>query len=116
MFKSLHLDPLKCTGCLQCEMACSFENEGSYNPSKSRIKVFAFHDEGRFAPYTCTQCDEAWCLHACPVDAIVIDRGLGTKVVVEDRCPKVEHMRLLGGTNLAGLGGGRLSSKLPTGR
>ena len=33
-------------------------------------------------------------------------------VVVEDRCPKVEHMRLLGGTNLAGLGGGRISSKL----
>ena len=86
MRKSLHLDPLKCTGCLQCEMACSFENEGAYNPSKSRIKVFAFHEEGRFAPYTCTQCDEAWCLHACPVDAIVIDRGLGTKVIVEDRC------------------------------
>lgn len=36
--------------------------------------------------------------------------------VVEDRCPKVEHMRLLGGTNLAGLGGGRISSKLPRGR
>lgn len=33
-------------------------------------------------------------------------------IVVEDRCPKVEHMRLLGGTNLAGLGGGRISSKL----
>lgn len=37
-------------------------------------------------------------------------------IVVEDRCPKVEHMRLLGGTNLAGLGGGRISSKLPRGR
>lgn len=36
-------------------------------------------------------------------------------IVVEDRCPKVEHMRLLGGTNLAGLGGGRISSKLPRG-
>ncbi len=34
-------------------------------------------------------------------------------IVIEDRCPKVEHMRLLGGTNLAGLGGGRLSSRLP---
>ena len=39
-------------------------------------------------------------------------RGAGL-IVVEDRCPKVEHMRLLGGTNLAGLGGGRISSKLP---
>ncbi|MGB7502128.1 MAG: 4Fe-4S binding protein, partial [Azonexus sp.] len=23
MQKSLHIDPAKCTGCLQCEMACS---------------------------------------------------------------------------------------------
>ncbi len=34
-------------------------------------------------------------------------------IVVEDRCPKVEHMRLIGGTNLAGLGSGRISSRLP---
>ena len=44
MQKSLHLDPDKCTGCLQCEMACSFENYGVFNPAKSRIKVFEFHD------------------------------------------------------------------------
>ena len=42
-------------------------------PAKSRIKVFDFHHTGRKVPYTCTQCDEAWCLHACPVDAITID-------------------------------------------
>ena len=70
MQKSLHIDPQKCTGCLQCEMACSLENEGVFNPAKSRIKVFTFHEQGLFAPYTCTQCDEAWCLHACPVEAM----------------------------------------------
>ena len=70
MQRSLHIDPGKCTGCLQCEMACSYENEGLFNPAKSRIKVFTFHQEGRYVPYTCTQCDEAWCLKACPVDAI----------------------------------------------
>ena len=59
MQKSLHIDPQKCTGCLQCEMACSYENEGIFNPSKSRIKVFTFHDQGLFSPYTCTQCAEA---------------------------------------------------------
>ncbi len=86
MMKSLHIDPAKCTGCLQCEMACSLENEGSYNPSKSRIKVFTFHDEGRFVPYTCTQCDEAWCLRACPVEAISIDSLSGAKVVSDALC------------------------------
>jgi carbon-monoxide dehydrogenase iron sulfur subunit len=73
MQKSLHIDPGKCTGCLQCEMACSYEHTGMFNPSKSRIKVFDFHHEGRKVPYTCTQCAEAWCLNACPVEAIKID-------------------------------------------
>ena len=60
MLRSLQIEPEKCTGCLQCEMACSYHAEGVFNPSKSRIKVFTFHEEGRFVPYTCTQCTEAW--------------------------------------------------------
>ncbi len=86
MQRSLNIDPLQCTGCLQCEMACSYENEGVFNPSKSRIRVFTFHDQGRFVPYTCTQCAEAWCLQACPVDAIVVNRLTGSKDVLDDRC------------------------------
>ncbi len=86
MQRSLHLIPDKCTGCLQCELACSYDNEGAFNISKSRIQVFKFEDEGRFVPYTCTQCDEAWCLHACPVDAITVDLASGAKVVSDDIC------------------------------
>jgi Fe-S-cluster-containing hydrogenase component 2 len=86
MQKSLHIDPAKCTGCLQCEMACSYENYQVFNPAKSRIKVFDFHDTGRKVPYTCTQCDEAWCLHACPVEAIKVDAATGAKVVLENVC------------------------------
>ena len=86
MHKSLYIRPLKCTGCLQCEMACSFQADGVFNPSRSRIKVFPLHDEGRFAPYTCTQCADAWCMKACPVDAIVINRETGAKEVLEDVC------------------------------
>ena len=86
MLKALNIDPGKCTGCLQCELACSFENEGVFNPSKSRIKVFNFHDQGRFVPYTCTQCDEAWCMHACPVDAIKLNKLTGAKEVNDNLC------------------------------
>jgi Fe-S-cluster-containing hydrogenase component 2 len=86
MHKSLHINPDKCTGCLQCEMACSYENYGVFNPAKSRIKVFDFHHSGRKVPYTCTQCDEAWCLHACPVDAIQVDAATGAKIVLESVC------------------------------
>ncbi len=53
MLKALKIEPELCTGCLQCELACSYENEGVFNPAKSRIKVFTFHEQGRFAPYTC---------------------------------------------------------------
>jgi Fe-S-cluster-containing hydrogenase component 2 len=86
MQKSLHIDPQKCTGCLQCEMACSYEQEGVFNPSKSRIKVFTFEHEGSFVPYTCTQCAEAWCLHACPVEAIQVNRATGAKEVKDSLC------------------------------
>ena len=39
MQKTLHINPDKCTGCLQCEMACSYENYGVFAPAKSRIKA-----------------------------------------------------------------------------
>ncbi len=86
MLKSLNIDPEKCTGCVQCELACSYEQEGVFNPSKSRIKVFKFHDEGRFVPYTCTQCSEAWCMQACPVDAITLNQMTGAKEINNDLC------------------------------
>jgi Fe-S-cluster-containing dehydrogenase component len=50
MLKALKIEPELCTGCLQCELACSYENEGVFNPAKSRIKVFAFHEQGRTSP------------------------------------------------------------------
>ncbi|WP_029007794.1 4Fe-4S dicluster domain-containing protein [Azospirillum halopraeferens] len=86
MQRSLNIDPGKCTGCRQCEMACSYENEKVFNPSKSRIRVFTFDAEARFVPYTCTQCAEAWCMRACPVDAIRINLGTGAKEIHNDVC------------------------------
>ena len=86
MQRSLVIEPSKCTGCMQCELACSFTKAGRFNPSRSRIRVFAFHEEGRFVPFTCTQCAEAWCQQACPVTAIEIDAATGAKVVVDDKC------------------------------
>ena len=86
MLRSLLIDAGKCTGCVQCELACSLENEGIFNPAKSRIRIFTFHQEGRFVPYTCTQCAEAWCMQACPVDAIAYDADTGAKIILESVC------------------------------
>lgn len=86
MTKALQMFPDKCTSCLMCEMACSLENEGLFNPAKSRIKVFEFEHGRTSVPYTCTQCEEAWCLHACPTNAIVINKATGAKEVIDDKC------------------------------
>lgn len=85
MEMGLVIDPVKCTGCKQCEMACSYVKEGSFNPSKSRIRVFDFHQDARFVPYTCTQCDEAWCQQACPTNAITTNEQ-GVKLVNDALC------------------------------
>jgi len=69
MLKQLILDANKCTSCVQCELACSLEHEGLFAPAFSRIKVFEFEHGKRNIPYTCTQCEEAWCMKACPTDA-----------------------------------------------
>ena len=86
MLQSLKIEPEKCTSCMQCELACSYQAEGVFNTSKSRIKIFSFHEEGRFVPYTCTQCSEAWCMQACPVEAIVLNPETGAKEVLADAC------------------------------
>ena len=38
-----------------------------------------------YAPYTCTQCAEAWCMVACPVKAITVS-AVGAKVVLDEVC------------------------------
>ena len=86
MVKVLLIDANECTGCHQCEMACSYHHEGAFNPSKSRIKVFKFDETGRNVPYVCTQCADAWCLQACPVEAITVNSVTGAKEVSAAVC------------------------------
>ncbi|HLY66451.1 MAG TPA: 4Fe-4S binding protein, partial [Chloroflexota bacterium] len=70
--KALKLDPEKCTGCMRCELACSYMQTDLFQPSKAVIRVSALEGHTSYAPYTCVQCAEGWCMTACPVDAITI--------------------------------------------
>ena len=83
--KVLKIEPTKCTGCLRCEIACSYMQTGEYQPAKSVIRVSPFEGHTSYAPYTCTQCAEGWCMTACPVGAITINVA-GAKDVVDDTC------------------------------
>lgn len=86
MTKILNIVPERCTGCMQCELACSFVQTGTFAPSQSLMRVNVFDEEASYAPYTCLQCDEAWCMTACPVNAIAIDEKTGAKIVLEKLC------------------------------
>ncbi len=86
MLKVLKITPDRCTGCLRCEIACSYMQTGEYQPAKSVIRVAPLELHTSYSPYTCFQCAEAWCMTACPVDAITIDRATGAKVVLGPRC------------------------------
>ena len=86
MNKVLRIIPDRCTGCMRCELACSEQQTGIMQPLKSVIRVAPLELHTSYAPYTCFQCAEAWCMTACPVDAIEIDKATGAKVVVWSRC------------------------------
>ena len=81
----LKIVPERCTGCLRCELACSYMQTGTFQPAKSVIRVSPFEGHTSYAPYTCTQCAEGWCMTACPVGAITISAA-GAKVVLDDTC------------------------------
>ena len=71
---------------MRCELACSYVQTGTFQPARSVIRVSPFEGHTSYAPYTCTQCAEAWCLHACPVEAIVLNPVTGAKDVLESVC------------------------------
>jgi Fe-S-cluster-containing hydrogenase component 2 len=83
---ALQIDPAKCTGCKQCELACSWVQTGTFQPSRSLIRVHVFDEQASYAPYACLQCSEAWCMQACPVNAIDVDQQTGAKIVIDEVC------------------------------
>ncbi len=86
MQKQIRIEPAKCIGCKSCELACSFKHRGEFAPSRSRIVNEVFVDEAKFITVTCMQCDEPWCLKACPKGAIDKDAVSGVVTVDEVKC------------------------------
>jgi Fe-S-cluster-containing hydrogenase component 2 len=81
MMSSIEVYAEKCTGCRLCELACSMQKIGEFNPKLARIRVH-FKEPGLCTPVVCTQCEEEWCVQACPTEAIARDSK--TRVVLID--------------------------------
>jgi anaerobic carbon-monoxide dehydrogenase iron sulfur subunit len=86
MAKALYIDYQKCTGCRLCELICAVKHHGISNPTRSRIKVMKWEQEGLYVPMSCQQCQDAPCMNVCPVKAISRDEELGRLMVDYDVC------------------------------
>ncbi|OGP60123.1 MAG: hypothetical protein A2162_00240 [Deltaproteobacteria bacterium RBG_13_52_11b] len=82
----LSIDPLKCTGCMECETACSVKHAGKKRgAARSRIQVLGGGTDAHnfHFPVTCQQCTEPPCMAACPKNAIHRDPVSG-RVLLDD--------------------------------
>ncbi|RLB00119.1 MAG: 4Fe-4S dicluster domain-containing protein [Deltaproteobacteria bacterium] len=86
MAKMLIIDHEKCTGCRLCELVCSVYHSGVSNPTRSRIHIVKFYNQGIYIPMVCQQCKDAACMAVCPKDAIYRDAELGRVMINYDLC------------------------------
>ncbi len=81
----LAIDINKCTGCRNCELACSAKHTNSFNPRRSRIQILKKEDQNVILPMVCLQCEVPLCEEACPNDAISYNEK-GTLYVSSEVC------------------------------
>ncbi len=67
MPKKLLSKPALCVNCRTCEMSCSLEKSGMFNPVKARIWIQK-NKKGLDAPMICRHCLAPPCEKACPVE------------------------------------------------
>jgi carbon-monoxide dehydrogenase iron sulfur subunit len=84
--KILAVDYEKCTGCRNCEMACSVSHVRACNPAKSAVRIVKWESEGLNVPIVCQQCEEPACANICPVQAISRDADTDAMVADYDLC------------------------------
>ncbi len=77
--KIVLVNPDRCTGCRVCELACSFQHEGIFQPTLSRIRVVKIEERGVNNPISCLDCSKMLCMDACPTGAcqpFQVDRAI----------------------------------------
>lgn len=93
--KRLKFAKERCIGCQLCAQVCSAMKEGAYVPSKARLAIETYYDEGnlKYADHFCINC--GICAKNCPANAIThgdyievdMDKCTGCGICAE-KCPK----------------------------
>lgn len=77
-----------CTGCRQCEIACSLTHENVIWPGASRVRVYEFPPSIEI-PVLCYQCPDVPCVRECPADALSVDEETLTVAVDSSKCLRI---------------------------
>ena len=90
--RTVEVNPMLCTGCRLCEIACSLKKTGIVYPSASRIRVYQFDPGPMDVPVVCHQCLSYPCQAACPrkVSAISVDAFTNAIKIDETKCVGVK--------------------------
>jgi len=84
--KRIVIEPEKCTGCRECELACSMTKTGEFNPMKALIRAVYFAEDMLTIPLTCLQCDDPLCQDVCPANAITRNPETNAVVINSNKC------------------------------
>lgn len=93
--ETVFVDPERCIGCLQCEIACAVEHSISQDVTwafletpipRYRVHIEAGPVAGTSFPNKCRHCDPAPCQRVCPAGAISRDESGDLVLVDVARC------------------------------
>ena len=93
--RTVFINPEKCIGCLQCEIACAVEHSASKDRDvafledplpRKRIHVQPGPVATTAFPNRCWHCDPAPCQAVCPAGAISRDPDEGLVLIDDERC------------------------------
>ena len=87
----IYTDPEKCVACHSCEVACKVKNQVPIGATLGKIVIMGpklINGQPRmsalFVP--CFHCEDAWCMNACPVDAIRKRSEDGLVYILRELC------------------------------
>ncbi len=92
---TVFVDPKRCVGCGQCELACAFAHARTRDPvaalmetprPQRRIHVQAGPTPNTSYPNKCRHCDPAPCQQVCPSGAIHREASQDTVLIDERKC------------------------------
>ncbi len=75
MRRRLVSDRAKCTGCMNCQLACSFAHDRRWQLGLSRLWVRKKEELGWSEAVVCRSCEDPRCVRACPNGSLSHDGG-----------------------------------------